>query len=77
MANYTRSDESLQRALLRYGDTVFRICYMHTKSPKETRILMDDIFMQYDAPRRKSGVAFLKEYAKEGQVILFTPRPVE
>ena len=47
MANYTRSDESLQRALLRYGDTVFRICYMHTKSPKETRTLMDDIFMQY------------------------------
>ena len=40
-------------------------------------LFLDDIFMQYDAPRRKSGVAFLKEYAKEGQVILFTPRPVE
>ena len=40
-------------------------------------LFLDDIFMQYDAPRRKSGVAFLKEYAKEGQVILCTPRPVE
>ncbi|MBQ3514105.1 MAG: AAA family ATPase [Lachnospiraceae bacterium] len=40
-------------------------------------LFLDDIFMQYDEPRRKSGVAFLKEYAKEGQVILFTPRPVE
>lgn len=47
MANHTRSEESLQRALLRYGDTAFRICYMHTKSPKETRALLDDIFMQY------------------------------
>ncbi|MBQ4523198.1 MAG: AAA family ATPase [Lachnospiraceae bacterium] len=40
-------------------------------------LFLDDIFMQYDEPRRKSGVAFLKEYAKEGQVILFTPRAVE
>ncbi len=47
MANYTRSEESLQKALLRYGDTAFRICYMHTKSPKETRTLLGDIFMQY------------------------------
>lgn len=40
-------------------------------------LFLDDIFMQYDEPRRKSGVSFLKEYAKKGQVILFTPRAVE
>ena len=37
-------------------------------------LLLDDIFMQYDETRRTSGVEFLKEYAKTGQVILFTPR---
>lgn len=40
-------------------------------------LFLDDIFMQYDEARTKNGVEFLKEYAKNGQVILFTPRPVE
>jgi len=42
-----RSIEDVQRALLRFGDAAFRICYMHTKSPKNTRALLEDVFTQY------------------------------
>ena len=32
---------------MRFGDDAFRICYMHTKSGKETLTLLSDVFMQY------------------------------
>lgn len=41
------SEEALQKALMCYGDIAFRICYMHTKSPKAARDLLEDVFMQY------------------------------
>lgn len=47
MARKIRSEESLQSALLRFGDAAFRICYMHTKSPKMSRELLEDVFTQY------------------------------
>lgn len=43
----TRSEDALQNAVLRFGDDAFRICYMHTKSDKETLDLLSDVFMQY------------------------------
>ena len=42
-----RSEDDLQRALLRFGDTAFRICYLHTKKPRDAQTLLEDIFMQY------------------------------
>lgn len=47
MAKQIRSESDLQRALLRWGDAAFRICYMHTKKPKDAREIMEDVFMQY------------------------------
>ena len=47
MTRKIRDDNALHSALLRFGDTAFRICYMHTKSPKTARELMEDVFMQY------------------------------
>lgn len=47
MAKQLRSDEALQSALLRFGDAVFRICYMHTKKPRDAQEIMEDVFMQY------------------------------
>ena len=35
----TRSETALQSAVMRFGDDAFRICYMHTKSGKETLTL--------------------------------------
>lgn len=43
----TRSENALQSAVMRFGDDAFRICYMHTKSGKETLTLLSDVFMQY------------------------------
>lgn len=43
----TRSETALQSAVMRFGDDAFRICYMHTKSGKETLTLLSDVFMQY------------------------------
>lgn len=43
----TRSETALQSAVMRFGDDAFRICYMHTKSDKETLTLLSDVFMQY------------------------------
>ncbi|MGN0478003.1 MAG: sigma-70 family RNA polymerase sigma factor [Hominenteromicrobium sp.] len=47
MAKQLRSEEALQSALLRFGDAAFRICYMHTKKPRDAQDLLEDIFMQY------------------------------
>ena len=47
MARKLRDEHALQSALLRFGDSAFRICYMHTKSPKASRELLEDVFMQY------------------------------
>lgn len=47
MARKLRGDDALQSALLRFGDAAFRICYMHTKSPKAARELLEDVFLQY------------------------------
>lgn len=47
MARKLRDDNALQSALLRFGDTAFRITYMHTKSPKTARELLEDVFLQY------------------------------
>lgn len=47
MARKLRDDNALHGAMLRFGDSAFRICYMHTKSPKATRELLESVFMQY------------------------------
>ena len=47
MARKLRGDDALQSALMRFGDSAFRICYMHTKSPKAARELLEDVFLQY------------------------------
>lgn len=47
MTRKLRDDNALLSALMRFGDTAFRICYMHTKSPKTARELLEDVFMQY------------------------------
>ena len=47
MTRKIQDDNALLRALMRFGDTAFRICYMHTKSPKAARELLEDVFMQY------------------------------
>lgn len=47
MAKQLRSEEALQSALLRFGDTAFRVCYMHTKKPRDAQELLEDVFMQY------------------------------
>ena len=47
MARKLRDDNALLSALMRFGDSAFRICYMHTKSPKTARELLEDVFMQY------------------------------
>ena len=47
MARKLKSEEALLSALMRFGDSAFRICYMHTKSPKAARDLLEDIFLQY------------------------------
>lgn len=47
MARKLRDDNALLSALMRFGDSAFRICYMHTKSPKAARELLEDVFMQY------------------------------
>ncbi len=44
---------------------------------KEVPIILDDPFTQYDEKREQKAMEFLKEYAKENQVILFTARPLE
>ena len=47
MAKQLRSEEALQSALLRFGDAAFRVCYMHTKKPRDAQELLEDVFMQY------------------------------
>ena len=39
----TRSETALQSAVMRFGDDAFRICYMHTKSGKETLTLLSEV----------------------------------
>ena len=47
MAKQLRSEEALQSALLRFADAAFRVCYMHTKKPRDAQELLEDVFMQY------------------------------
>ncbi len=44
---------------------------------EEVPLILDDPFIEYDIKRERAAMEFLKEYAKDRQVILFTARPPE
>lgn len=48
------------------------ICELIGQTNGRLPILLDDALAQYDDTRTKTALEFLKEYSKEGQIILFT-----
>ena len=53
MARKIRREEDLRSALFRYGESVFRICYLHAKREDDTLALMNEIFLQYALHTKK------------------------
>lgn len=42
-----KSEQEIQNAITRYGDTVYRICFMHLKNKADSEDIFQSVFLKY------------------------------